>query len=94
MDAPLYPPAQRFERPRRLPRPLTTQETAVSELKAVPEAWAIVLGEIPKVEGRIGNDMLKPHLGNFSFRSLVQFGVVRADELDRIDEKLKLLGSR
>lgn len=94
MDAPLYPPARRFDRPRRLPRPLTTSDTAIADLKAIPEAWAVVLGEIPNVESRIGNEMLKPHLGNFSFRSLLQFGVVREDALDRIDEKLKLLGDR
>ncbi len=94
MDAPTYPPAQEFIAPRRLPRALTTAETSIADLRAIPEAWAIVVAEMPNVEARTSNDMLKPHLGNFSFRSLVQFGVVKAADLDRVDAKLKTLGAR
>ena len=37
--------------------------------------------------------MLKPHLGNFSFRSLLQFGAVKPDALDRLDVQLRALGT-
>lgn len=94
MDAPLYPPARAFVMPRRLPGLLDTKDTAIADLKAIPQAWAIVKAEIPNVEARVGNEMIKPHLGNFSFRSLLQFGVVKSDALDRIDQKLKALGER
>ncbi len=94
MDAPTYPPAQEFIAPHRLPRALTTADTSIADLQRIPEAWEIVEAEIPNVEARIGNEMIKPHLGNFSFRSLIQFGVVKADALDRVDAKLKALGER
>ncbi|HEX7853536.1 MAG TPA: hypothetical protein VF503_07550 [Sphingobium sp.] len=92
MDAPLYPPASAFVQPQRTPRALNTQDVAIADLKANPTAWAIVLKEIPNMEARIGNEMIKPHLGNFSLRSLVQFGVVPVPALDRIDVQLKALG--
>ncbi|UVO53083.1 hypothetical protein [Sphingomonas sp. SUN039] len=93
MDAPLYPPATAYVQPVRVHRPLDTKDTAIADLMAIPEAWAIVLKEIPNMQQRIGNEQLKPHLGNFSFRSLTQFGVVKAADLDRIDAQLKALGS-
>ncbi|MET0363085.1 MAG: hypothetical protein ABW169_00395 [Sphingobium sp.] len=93
MDAPLYPPASAYVQPRRAPRVLSTQDTAIADLKAVPAAWAIVVKQIPSMEARIGNEMIKPHLGNFSLRSLVQFGVVAGPDLDKIDVQLKTLGA-
>lgn len=94
MEAPLYPAATAFIAPKRVPRFLSTKETAIADLQAISEAWAIVTAEIPNVEARIGNDMIKPHLGNFSFQSLIQFGVVKSEALARIDERLKSLGER
>ncbi len=94
MDAPLYPAARTFVAPTRIPRTLSTRDTSISELQAIPAAWAIVSEEIPNVDARIGSEMIKPHLGNFSLRSLVQFGVVSPDALPRIDERLKALGVR
>jgi hypothetical protein len=93
MDAPLYPPATAFEQPTPVAREINTKDTSIADLKAIPAAWAIVLKEIPDVEMRVGNPMLKPHLGNFSFRSLTQFGVVKSDALDRIDPQLRALGA-
>ncbi len=93
MDAPVYPPSSSFEQPVRIARPLDTKDTAIADLKTNPAAWAIVVKEIPSIEARIGNPFLKVHLGNFSFRSLTQFGVVNIADLDRIDAQLKLLGS-
>ncbi len=93
MDAPLYPPAAAFEQPARTARQLNTKDTAIADLKEIPAAWAIVLKEIPSIDARIGNEQLKPHLGNFSFRSLTQFGVVKANDLDRIDVQLRALGA-
>ena len=92
MDAPTYLPAEHFVQPVRLPRILTTKDTAIADLQAIPVAWAIVLKEAPGIQMLIGAPMLKPHLGNFSFRSLIQFGAVKGDALDRIDAQLKALG--
>jgi hypothetical protein len=93
MDAPVYPPSTAYVQPARVPRPLDTKDTSIADLMAIPAAWAVVLKEIPTVQQRIGNEQLKPHLGNFSFRSLTQFGVVKSDDLDRIDAQLKTLGA-
>ncbi len=94
MQAPAYPPATAFVQPRRTPQILNTKDVAIADLRQNPAAWAIVEKEIPHLDARIGNDMLKPHLGNFSFRSLIQFGVVSADALDRIDAQLKTMGGQ
>lgn len=92
MDAPLYPPAARFVPPRRLPQRLSAAETPIATLKTIPAAWAIVEKEIPGMDRRIGNPMLAVHLGNFSLESLLPFGVVPRDALDRIDAQLRALG--
>lgn len=92
MDAPLYPPAIRFEQPVRVARTLSTDNTPIAELMKVPVAWAVVVKEIPGIEGRLSVPMLKPHLGNFSLRSLVQFGFSSNEQLDRVDAQLSALG--
>lgn len=91
MDAPLYPPATKFEQPRVVPRVMTTKETTIADLRKHPAAWAIVKKEIPGMDARLGGQ-LAVHLGSFSLQSLVQFGAVRPDALPRIDEQLKKLG--
>ena len=92
MDAPLYPPAAVFVQPERVAYRVSTQSTPVAELMKIPAAWAIVTKEVPGIEGRLSNPMLKPHLGNFSLRSLVQFGFSNTAQLDRIDAQLLALG--
>lgn len=92
MDAPLYPPAPQFVQPVRVARQVNTRNTPIADLMKIPAAWAIVVKEIPGIEARVDTEMLKPHLGNFSFRSLVQFGFSTPAQLDRVDEKLAALG--
>jgi len=92
VDAPLYPPAKTFHQPKRLPWRLSSHDTPIATLKANPTAWAIVEKEIPGMDRRIGADALKPHLGNFSLASLLVFGVVPKDALDRIDQQFATLG--
>lgn len=91
MDAPLYPPAAAFEQPAVLPHGLDTMTTSIAALLANPAAKAILLKEIPGFEGRVSAGPLKPHLDNFSLRSLVQFGLFRPADLDRVDEQLRAL---
>ena len=91
MDAPLYPPATAYERPATAPHRLNTITTSIAALLADPAAKAILVKEIPGFEARVGNPQLKPHLDNFSMRSLVQFGLFKAEELDRVDAELRAL---
>ena len=92
MDAPTYPPAASYVEPEWLPRTLNTRETPITVLQANPEAWAIVMKELPGVERRIGSVMIRPHLGNFSIYSLIQFGPLPEDAVERADEQLRALG--
>lgn len=93
MDAPIYPPSSAYEVPMRVPYARTTANTSIQRLLADPAAKAILQKEVPGLEGRIGNEQLKPHLDNFSPRSLVQFGMFKADALDRVDAQLRALES-
>ena len=92
MDAPLYPPAMAFVPPQRLPQPLSVAETPIATLKTIPAAWAIVNKEIPGMDRRTDNPGLITHLGNFSLESLLPFGVVGRDALQRIEPQLRALG--
>lgn len=92
MDAPLFPPATTFVLPERVAYQVSTRNTPIAELMKIPAAWAVVVKEVPGIEKRLGNPMLKPHLGNFSLRSLVQFGFSTNEQLDRIDAQLQGLG--
>ena len=78
MDAPIYPPSVAYHGPARLPEVMSSKTTTITDLLANPAAKAIVIREIPGFESRIANPMLKPHLGAFSLRSLVQFGMFKS----------------
>jgi hypothetical protein len=91
MDAPLYPPSQAYEQPAVVPHRMDTNTISIAALLANPAAKAIIIAEIPNFMARIGNEQLKPHLYNFSPRSLVQFGLFKADALDRVDQQLATL---
>jgi hypothetical protein len=91
MDAPLYPPATAYVAPERVAHKVDSYQTSIADLLANPDTKAILLREIPGFEGRVGNSALKPHLGNFSLRSLVQFGVFKAEQLDKVDVFLRAL---
>jgi hypothetical protein len=92
MDAPLYPPAKTFAQPERVAYRVSTRNTPIAELMKIPAAWAVVTREVPGIDARLSVPQLKPHLGNFSLRSLVQFGFSSAEQLDRVDAQLLALG--
>ena len=92
MDAPLYLPARAFVQPERVAYRISTKNTPISELMKIPAAWATITREIPGIEARLTVPQLKPHLGNFSLRSLVQFGFASTEQLDRVDAQLAALG--
>lgn len=88
MDAPLYLPAATFIQPQRILQPLSSAETPITALQANGAAWAVVEKEILGIDQRIGGDQIRPHLGNFSLASLLPFGIVQCDALERIDQQL------
>lgn len=92
MDAPVYPPAAAFVQPARVPQPLSVSETPIARLRSIPAAWAVVEKEIPGMDRRVANPAMAVHLGNFSLESLLPFGVVPREALERIDPQLRALG--
>jgi hypothetical protein len=92
MDAPLYPPAAVFVQPERVAQRLSVEVTPITVLQANPAAWAIVNKEIAGMDQRVGGDQIRPHLGNFSLASLLPFGIVTRDALDRIEQQFLALG--
>jgi hypothetical protein len=92
MNAPLYPPATAFVQPVRAASAFNTRLTPIGELMKVPAAWAIVSKELPAIQMLVGSDVFKPHVGNFSLRSMVQFGIAKPEQLDKIDRELAALG--
>ena len=91
MDAPLYLPWRAYEAPAPVAYEMTTANTSIKRLLASPATKSIMIEEIPGLEGRIAGDQLRPHLDNFSPRSLVQFGLFKAEVLDRVDRRLHAL---
>lgn len=92
MDAPIYPPATVYVAPQRAAYVVSTINTPIAQLMAIPAARAVIVEEIPGIEARLSVPQLRPHLGNFSFRSLVQWGFSTAAQLDRVDARLRALG--
>jgi hypothetical protein len=92
VDAPLYPPARVFVQPQRIAQPLSAYETPISVLKTFAAAWAIVNKEIPGMDRRVGGDQIRPHLGNFSLESLMPFGIVPREAIERVEQQLRALG--
>jgi hypothetical protein len=92
MDAPLYPPAERFVLPMRQPRILNTRESSMAEIMAIPDVWAMVVKLMPGIIMATGSAQMKPHLGNMSLHDLVMFGAASADGLGQIDALLRAKG--
>ena len=92
MDAPLYPPAQAYEAPVFVPQPMTTRDSSFADFFANPEAKAILFAEAPGFQFAAQTAMLKPHLGNMSPGSLLQFGAATQAQLDKVDARLKAAG--
>jgi len=89
MDAPLYLPAAAYEAPVQVPEPMTTRDCSFAQFLANPQASAILYEEAPGFRFVVNTAMLKPHLGNMSPASLLQFGAATQAQLDRIDARLK-----
>jgi len=94
VDAPLYKPSRAFERPVVIAQPLNADTTPLAVLLAEPDARAILAREAPVVEQAVQGDALRPHLSNFSLRSLLPFGLITLDTLQRMDTQLQALRQR
>ncbi|MGD8644252.1 MAG: hypothetical protein PVI15_08190 [Chromatiales bacterium] len=89
MQAPVYPPATEFKQPEPAPFEFGIDTVMVEELISSPSIKQMLERDIPNFSRAIQSPMLKPHLSNFTLRSLVDFGIVSDDLLEVIDTKLR-----
>ena len=89
MEAPLYPPATRYRNPVKAPFEFSIDTVVVAELVRSESILAYLETRIPNFGRILRAPMLKPHLSNFTLRSLADFGVVSTEVLDEIDQRLR-----
>jgi hypothetical protein len=89
MEAPLYPPATVYREPSAAPFEFCIDTVVVAELVRSPTILEMLESKIPNFGRIMHAPMLKPHLSNFTLRSLADFGVVSPDLLAEIDELLR-----
>ena len=56
-----------------MPYVLRIENVSLGELMRMPAAWAIVVKHLPSLERMASSPMMKPHLGNFTVRSVEPF---------------------
>lgn len=88
MKAPTYRPSAAFEEPEKVPQRITTSNTSIAEFMSNPQARAALLSEVPQFEKSLASPQIQPHLGNLSPRTMMMFGNLKAETLDRVDKKL------
>lgn len=92
MDAPIYSPSIAFELPLATTQPVSLKTASVAELKAMPQAWAIILKRLPALEPMVGIPIIQPHLENFTVYTLSSFFKGATPEtFAAIDEELSHL---
>lgn len=92
MDAPTYFPATVYVAPERLPSKLSAYYTPISMVQANPAAWKIATRVIPLAAMIVNADSMRPHLGNFSFQSLIDFGVATPESVKRLETEFRAYG--
>ena len=96
MDTPIYPPAAAFERPTAISQAITItiDNFSLAELMNMPVAWAIVVKHLPALQRMTSSAMIKPHLGNFTVRTVETFVKTATPEAYvAIDDELSHLPS-
>lgn len=92
MDTPIYPPATAFETPTTSSHSPSVDSFSLAELMKLPAAWAIVVKHLPSLQRMVHAPMIKPHLGNFTVRTLETFVTTATPEAyAAINEELSRL---
>lgn len=84
-----YPPAQSFKAPKPAPFEFSLDTVVVDELVQSPSIMAMLEKEIPYFGRIIQAPLLKPHLSNFTLRSMADFGIISPDRLEALDKRLR-----
>ena len=89
MEAPLYPPATVYREPAKAPFEFGIDTVVVAELVTSQPILNMLESKIPGIGRVLQSPSLKPHLSNFTLRSLAAFGAVSPALLDEIDQLLR-----
>lgn len=89
LRADLFPPARKFETPKKASFEFGIDTVVVSELLASPSIKRMLEAEIPYFSQVIRAPMLKPHLSNFTLVTLSDFGIIPKETLPKLDALLK-----
>lgn len=89
MEAQLYPPAAAYQEPDKAPFEFCIDTVVVNELLTSPSIRRMLEEAIPRFDRIIHAPLLKPHLSNFTLRSLSDFGIISADLLEDLDQRLR-----
>jgi hypothetical protein len=91
IQAPIYPAAERFVAPERLPYRLSARGSSFKVLMAHPKAWAIVLKEVPVIALFVKAPGAQPFLANFSLQNALEIGLTTQAALDRVEQRLQVM---
>lgn len=93
MDAPLYPAATAYEQPQALPQVLSTRTSSIAELKADPEAMAIMDQYLPRM-AQAESGPIAILIEAMSIRSAVSMGGVKPEEVDKIEAEFAKINAQ
>jgi hypothetical protein len=95
MDAPLYPPAERYEQPRLAQREFGVDFISLGDLIRSPEARAILDQEVPGLTALARAPQLAWTVSNVTLREAATFSfavsMFKPGALDRVDARLRTL---
>ena len=89
METQLYPPAAIYRAPVNAPFEFCIDTVVVNELLASASIKGMLERAIPQFDRIIQAPLLKPHLSNFTLRALSDFGIISADLLEDLDQRLR-----
>lgn len=91
MDAPIYPPSSQYIQPAIESYRYGTKTVSIAELKASPEAWAVVTAHIPFMPMLTSSDDIQPALGTMALEDLAVFVTILTPFLPKLDSALRAL---
>jgi hypothetical protein len=92
LNAPVYPPAARFDEPVAVKVPHGVSSVSLAEIMSVPAAWAIVLRHAPVMKLVVGGPQIQPFLTNMMIESFITYGgIVTPAQVAAIDADFRQL---
>jgi hypothetical protein len=90
LDAPTYPPAVVYVKPAAAPFEFGAATLTLKELLSAPSTEKILFAEIPGLKRALQGG-LQAHVGNFTLRDVMTFGMVTPETIAKVDAQLRAL---